>query len=195
MRDQAELTSWQEKWNQYYDEWGVLKQDHDNEQWAVWENLLLEKFLEWQEKQKARLGVQAENVPEEIQRIHLRRLVQDIKAIPPWAHTELVERFLDDQYRMGPLQKLWEDPEVSDIQVFVPVDPQHKQRITYVKKGPEDGLQRSGLSRLCSRPYLDQQARVAIRASLRPVQGPAGCFGAGRRADSRHCGTCGVFDV
>lgn len=135
MRDQAELTSWQEKWNQYYDEWGVLKQDHDNEQWAVWENLLLEKFLEWQEKQKARLGVQAENVPEEVQRIHLRRLVQGIKEIPPSMHTELVERFLDDQYRMGPLQKLWEDPEVSDIQVFVPVDPSHKQRITYVKRG------------------------------------------------------------
>ncbi|GIM47674.1 pilus assembly protein CpaF [Collibacillus ludicampi] len=127
--------SLEQKWEEHYKDWEMLKQKDDKGQWAEWEGLLLEKFLAWQEKQKARLGVEAENVPEETQRIHLRRLVQEIKQIPAWAHTELVERFLDDQYRMGPLQPLWEDPRVSDIQVFVPMDPQYKQKIYYKRGG------------------------------------------------------------
>ncbi|HHY68225.1 MAG TPA: CpaF family protein [Alicyclobacillus sp.] len=143
MRTQTDLAKLNEKWEAHYKDWDVLKEGRDKDDWAEWESLLLQKFLDWQEKQKALLGVEAENVPEEIQRRNLRRLVQEIKQIPAWAHTELVERFLDDQYRMGPLQPIWENPDVSDIQVFVPVDPNYKQKIFYKLKGgkrvPYDG--------------------------------------------------------
>ena len=123
-----------EKWEAQYEDWQLVKQESQGN-WQEWENKLLEKFHAWQEQQKAIRGLDIEVVPEDVQRRNLRRLVREIPDIPDWAHVELVERFLDDMYRMGPLQPLWSDPDVSDIQVFVPIDPEYEQIITYVRRG------------------------------------------------------------
>lgn len=99
--------------------------------WKKWQGKLLDSVLKEQEEQKNRTGMEAADIPEEEMRRTLRRLIRSIEDIPSAHHEVLISQFLDDSYRMGPVQPLWEKEKVSDIQIFIPVDNRYPQIITY----------------------------------------------------------------
>ncbi|MDT3418133.1 pilus assembly protein CpaF [Brevibacillus aydinogluensis] len=101
------------------------------ENWKYWQELLLNKVLEEQEKEKSRTGLEAADIPEDEMRRKLRMLIKNIEGIPAAHYDALIAQFLDDSYRMGPIQPLWDRERVSDIQVFVPIDDKYPQVITY----------------------------------------------------------------
>ncbi len=120
-------------WDLENQDWKQLaeKTRVSEENWKLWQELLLNKVLEEQEKEKNRTGVEAADIPEDDMRRRLRNLIKTIGGIPAAHYDSLIAQFLDDSYRMGPMQPLWDRPYVSDIQVFVPVDDKHPQIITY----------------------------------------------------------------
>ncbi|GIM48447.1 pilus assembly protein CpaF [Collibacillus ludicampi] len=61
--------------------------------------------------------------------LRLYDLLRNINEIPPSQHSQVVQRVLDHIYGYGIIQKLMDDPEVSDIQIA------GNQYIRYVKDG------------------------------------------------------------
>lgn len=123
------LQAWdleQQDWMQLADSTRVSE-----ENWKGWQQLLLNKVLEEQEKERSRTGMEAVDIPEEEMKRKLRVLIKTIEGIPAAHYDALISQFLDDSYRMGPVQPLWDRKRVSDIQVFVPVDDKYPQIITY----------------------------------------------------------------
>lgn len=128
----------------YYKEYEMFKTEDKKEKMAEWQKELLDAFLAHQEQEKVRRGgVMDEDVPEETRRLQLRRIIQKTK-IPQDVHLDLIEMMLDDQYRMGPAQPLWEKEWVSDIQIFVPYENKYPQIILYAERGKRKVYQGPG---------------------------------------------------
>jgi pilus assembly protein CpaF len=118
----------------YYKEYEMFKTEDKKEKMAEWQKELLDAFLSFQNQEKSRRGFMEEDVPEEKRRLQLRHIIQKTK-IPQGVHLELIDMMLDDQYRMGPAQPLWEKEWVSDIQIFVPYEKEYPQIISYTERG------------------------------------------------------------
>jgi pilus assembly protein CpaF len=123
--------------HEYYKDWNIFKEDEENK-WVEWQRKLLEALAKEMEQERASKGM-VQDIPEEEQRARLRRLANELSErdpeFSPHAHNKVIDEILDDQYRMGPVQELWANPWVSDIQVYVPWDSQYPQIITYVERG------------------------------------------------------------
>ncbi|MGP3788215.1 ATPase, T2SS/T4P/T4SS family [Paenibacillus sp. 1A_MP2] len=100
--------------------------------WAEWQRALLEKVLEESEAVKRAKG-EVEDVTEQERKRQLERIIKDLKDIPATHHNELIQQFLNESYRYGPLQPLWDMQGVTDIQFFVPHNDGHEQIISYTQ--------------------------------------------------------------
>lgn len=120
-----------------YDDWNRMtdSQGVDPAIWKQWQQQLLNKSFEEQEKRKIENHGEAHELTELEFRRFLNNLIVTIEDIPSIYHTDLINQHLDNAFRMGPVQPLWDRPLVSDIQVFVPLDDQYDQIISYTEAG------------------------------------------------------------
>lgn len=163
-----------EDWEKEQLEWKQLQSESQGQEdeWKKWQELLLQEFLRWQDEEKSKTGGELEDIPEEIRRRQLFQIIRRIEKIPGSAHADLVQQYLDDLYRMGPAQPLWEQPYVSDIQIFVPYEPQYPQIITYTERGKRFVYQGTGFRDMNhARDWVNHHlSRIGLRYDPSKVQ-------------------------
>ncbi|MFC5402933.1 ATPase, T2SS/T4P/T4SS family [Cohnella soli] len=101
---------------------------------AKWLGLLQDRVLKELEDERARYGEIIERDELSMQR-WLMDIIRHVEGIPTQHYQQLIKNYLDDSYRFGPVQPLWEKPGVTDVQIFMPLNPDHKQMIMYYDAG------------------------------------------------------------
>ncbi len=91
-----------------------------------WQEMVLRELQEITNKENAQ-----SEVSQATREAQLTAIVANHKEIPLKARRTIVQTLLADMFSFGALQPLWSRSEVSDMQVFVPVDGREKQIITY----------------------------------------------------------------
>ncbi|MDQ6422646.1 ATPase, T2SS/T4P/T4SS family [Paenibacillus sp. LHD-117] len=126
----AELKAWGDEadWKRLEDSGQV-----DTQKWKTWQARLLNEVLKDQDKRKSENRGGTVDFTEAEYRHYLYEIIQTIEEIPSIHYNDLVKQYLDNAFRYGPVQPLWEKPRVSDIQIFIPYDDRHKQIIAYVE--------------------------------------------------------------
>ncbi len=126
-------------WGKNQDAWeDINKSNLTDKELFEWQEVILGEFQEITSKESE----QAE-ISRAVREAQLMAIVNNHKEIPHKAHREIVESILNDMFSMGPLESLWKNKEISDMQVFVPVNDPRDQIITYssvsgrqIYKGP-----------------------------------------------------------
>jgi pilus assembly protein CpaF len=114
-------------WKDSWDAWSEInKSDMTDDELFKWQELILKEFQEIVNKESGQVEV-SRNVRE----AQLTSIVATHKEIPAKSHREIVKTILDDMFSFGPLQELWGNKKISDMQVFVPHDSREEQIITY----------------------------------------------------------------
>ncbi len=113
-------------WDASRHAWEELNQSNlaDNELFK-WQELVLKEFQTFVNKEPGQ--TEASWAVREMQ---LTSIVTSHKEIPVKARQEIVKSILDDMFSFGPLQALWVNKEISDMQVFIPYDSREDQIIT-----------------------------------------------------------------
>ncbi len=127
-------------WSLSQDAWAELNKSNmtDNELFQ-WQEIVLKEFQEIANKESVQ--VEASRAMRDAQ---LTNIVAAHKEIPAKAHREIVNSILDDMFSMGPLENLWKNKEISDMQVFVPYDSREEQIITYASREGRQIYKRPG---------------------------------------------------
>nr|NNM90116.1 Flp pilus assembly complex ATPase component TadA [Bacilli bacterium] len=114
-------------WDQSRDEWAAINQvDLTDNDLFKWQEVVLRELQEITNKE----GTQSE-VSRATREAQLSTLIATHKDIPIKVRRSIVVSLLDDMFSFGPLQSLWNDSKISDMQVFVPTDNRETQIITY----------------------------------------------------------------
>ena len=98
-------------WDEEQRAWAVLETwEGQDAPFARWQEELLRALQEIMNRE----GDDADR-SEWAREAQLLQIAQQKPHIPARAHRELVKSLLDDMFRLGPLQPLWERPDVSDL--------------------------------------------------------------------------------
>ncbi|EGL15070.1 MULTISPECIES: ATPase, T2SS/T4P/T4SS family [unclassified Paenibacillus] len=126
------FSGWDRAHDLEYSSFKDVKQD--DPKWSEYQTKLFQAFLNFVDEEKSKKsGILEDDVPEAQRERQLLDIIQKLPGIPAQLYSDLVKQLLDDIYRMGPAQPLWEKKNVSDIQIFVPQDNSEKQIITYME--------------------------------------------------------------
>lgn len=117
-------------------EWTKLKKQNSNNdnQMFKWQTQLLDLVIQKNEEERSRQG-DTSDVDETRRKRQLEEWIRELTDVPGSAHAALINMFLDESYRYGVLQPLWDTPGVTDIQVFVPSKNADEQIISYKEYG------------------------------------------------------------
>ncbi len=113
--------AWEESWKQMH-----AVSAADESRMSAWQEEMLEDL-----QALIRTEGDGADTSEIAREAQLMDIVSRKPDIPKRVHRTLVQSLLDDMFRFGPLDPLWQREDVSDMQVFVPVDPRHPQIITF----------------------------------------------------------------
>ena len=121
-------------WKDSWDAWSEInKSDMTDDELFKWQELILREFQEIVNKESNQV-----EVSRNIREAQLTSIVATHKEIPAKSHREIVKSILDDMFSFGPLEALWKNETISDMQVFVPYQNPADQIITYAsRKGRE----------------------------------------------------------
>ncbi|MFD0591058.1 ATPase, T2SS/T4P/T4SS family [Paenibacillus sp. GCM10027627] len=103
------------------------------EKWKQWQTQLLSEVLKDQDRRRSENRGGTVDFTETEYRHYLYEIIQTIEEVPSIHYNDLIKQYLDNAFRYGPVQPLWERPRVSDIQIFIPYDDRHEQIISYVE--------------------------------------------------------------
>jgi len=122
-------------WNEE-SEWKRLSdQNTDNSKsMSTWQSQLLELVIKKSEEERKTRGESADIDERQLQR-QLEEWILELKDIPGSAHQQLIKMYLNETFRYGVLQPLWDTAGVTDIQVFIPQRNTDDQIISYSENG------------------------------------------------------------
>lgn len=126
-----DFQSWEEE-DKVFEKISTSNKAISQKKWAEWQKALLEKVLEESETEKRSKG-EVRDLSELDRKRQLERLIKELSDIPVTHHSQLISQFLNESYRYGPLQPLWDEPGVTDIQCFIPHDDGQEQIIAYTQ--------------------------------------------------------------
>ncbi|MFD2328753.1 ATPase, T2SS/T4P/T4SS family [Cohnella sp. GCM10020058] len=147
-------------------EWQNLRTSNkaDAKSMAMFGGMLQERVLRELERERTMYGEIVNRDEMAMQRL-LQELIRDIKEIPASSHQSVIKQYLDDSFRFGPIDPLWQRKGVTDIQIFVPLNSSEPQVIRYVENGKRKYFQEASFRDYDhARDWLNQHlSRIGMR--------------------------------